>query len=146
MKSNPEDVKIELEPEKVPFKKASITPSENNVNRPLTKEEIEELLKDPFWRNFRRCVITFFWLCWVVTLVLTVWIVWNAQPRKTFRESNVSGCTEILPYLKEDYKESDAVATDFTAVNSTRDNEKFEIVLGKNGNRYRPYILKFKST
>lgn len=136
MKSDVEDVQIQLEdqeksPLKASLKKASITPSENNINRPLTKEEIEELLKDPFWRNLRRGVIGFFWVCWLVTLVLTVWIVWNAQPRKSFRESNMVGCSEIVPFLDDDTKsEANMVATNYTALLvSSRNESNFQIII-----------------
>merc|ERR1711976_331769 len=81
----------DIDPEQVELKISAhdIETAENNnkskieeinaADRPLTKEELEQLADTPFWQRIRWATIVFFWSVWICMLGLTIYIVMNAK-------------------------------------------------------------------
>lgn len=51
----------------------------DQADRPLSKQELEDLANTPFWQRIRWATIVFFWAVWICMLGLTIYIVVNAK-------------------------------------------------------------------
>jgi hypothetical protein len=54
-------------------------PEIDQADRPLSKQELEDLANTPFWQRIRWATIVFFWGVWICMLGLTIYIVVNAK-------------------------------------------------------------------